>query len=107
MRRIILLPLLLVSSCATTPRLQPGAETVKLITDTSSREIAGHEMIGTLKCDKGKGGSGTTKFNLEACHTELVNRAYEVGASMLVIDKADLGASNCTTRVIVTGTAYK
>lgn len=100
----LLMFILIFSGCGASPTIQKGAERVQ-ITNTlvdSSQMV----RVGEVNCEYGIN-ARMTATNVNYCRTELKNKAYNMGANVVVIENQSIGNPGCANCVSMFGTAYK
>lgn len=95
---------LAIYGCGSAPVIQKGAEVVRISNYYSD---SSHLVrVGEVECDFGINGR-LTSTNVKYCRTELKNKAYTMGANLVVIDSQSIGNPGCANCVSMLGTAYK
>ncbi|WP_018694067.1 DUF4156 domain-containing protein [Algicola sagamiensis] len=98
---LILALSLVLSACVSAPVVLDGSNKVRFQTYTPSKHE--YEFVGEISCSRG-GDYRKHETNVEYCRTELKNKAYKLGANIIVLNTVTGGCPNC---VIMYGNAFK
>ncbi len=102
--KTLLLLVLALSGCATTPLSERGS-TVTLVTALSAQDLKELRLLGNVSC-KARGHTDP-EVNIQSCKNDLRNQAANLGASIVVLESQQLGNSWCSGCILMTGSAYR